>query len=166
MSPATYGILGSLAAIGGLLGAMSTTKLIKWFGEGPVIAGSALTSGISACLIPVAINFSGIAQIALLAFSGILTTFTILSYNITQVSARQRICPQELLGRMNASIRFFVWGVMPIAAVLSGLLGETIGIIPTIWIGSIGVVFAATFVLFSPLSREKYLTSQIKSVEN
>ena len=166
MSPATYGILGSLAAIGGLLGAMSTTKLIKWFGEGPVIAGSALTSGISACLIPVAINFSGVAQIALLAFSGILTTFTVLSYNITQVSARQRICPQELLGRMNASIRFFVWGVMPIAAVLSGVLGETIGIIPTIWIGSIGVVFAATFVLFSPLSREEYLTSQIKSVEN
>ena len=166
MSPATYGILGSLGAIGGLLGAMSTTKLITWFGEGPVIAGSALTSGISACLIPIAINFSGITQIALLALSGMVTTFTILTYNITQVSARQRICPQELLGRMNASIRFFIWGVMPIAAVLSGVLGQTIGIIPTIWIGSIGVVFAATFVLFSPLSREKYLTSQIKTTEN
>ena len=166
MSPATFGILGSLSAIGGLVGAMSTTKLIQWFGEGPVIAGSALTSGISACLIPVAINFTGFAQIALLAFSGIVTTFTILSYNITQVSARQRICPQELLGRMNASIRFFVWGVMPIAAVLSGVLGETIGIIPTIWLGSIGVVFAATFVLFSPLSREKFLTSQMKTTEN
>jgi len=117
-------------------------------------------------LIPVAINFTGITQIALLALSGIITTFTVLSYNITQVSARQRICPQELLGRMNASIRFFVWGVMPIAAVLSGVLGETIGIIPTILFGSIGTVFAATFVLFSPLSREKFLTSQTKTTEN
>ncbi|NBS61324.1 MAG: MFS transporter, partial [Microbacteriaceae bacterium] len=73
------------------------------------------------------------------------------TYNITQVTARQRICPKPLLGRMNASIRFMVWGCMPIGALLSGLLGDSIGVIPTMWIGAVCSVFAAGFVLFSPL---------------
>ncbi len=35
-------------------------------------------------------------------------------YNITQVSFRQGLCPPELLGRMNATMRFLVWGTMPL----------------------------------------------------
>jgi len=76
---------------------------------------------------------------------------SVLVYNITQVSFRQRICPPELLGRMNASIRFFVWGVMPIGALASGVLASTIGIVPTMWIGAIGTLLSAGFVVFSPL---------------
>jgi hypothetical protein len=75
----------------------------------------------------------------------------VLLYNITQVSARQRICPPELLGRMNASIRFFIWGVMPIGALLSGWVAAGIGVLPTIWIGCAGVLGSSIFVLRSPL---------------
>ena len=57
-------------------------------------------------------------------------------YNITQVSFRQRLCPPALLGRMNASVRFIVWGSQPLGALLGGFLGAAIGIVPTLWIGA------------------------------
>ena len=78
-------------------------------------------------------------------------SFNILVYNIAQVSFRQRICPMPLLGRMNASIRFVVWGVVPIAGLLSGILAMLIGVAAVIWIGAIGSLLAAGFVVFSPL---------------
>jgi len=81
----------------------------------------------------------------------------VLTYNITQVSARQRLCPEHLLGRMNASIRFFVRGVMPIGALISGAAATAFGIIPVLWFAAIGVFLSAIFVVVSPLSRMKHL---------
>ena len=51
-------------------------------------------------------------------------------YNITQVSFRQAICPERIQGRMNAVIRFIVWGTMPLGSLLGGALGT--------WFGSAG----------------------------
>jgi tellurite resistance protein TehA-like permease len=76
--------------------------------------------------------------------------FTVLLYNIVQVTFRQRITPKRLLGRMNASIRFCVWGVMPIAALLAGALGTWLGVVPTMWIGAIGGLASALFVVIGP----------------
>jgi len=82
---------------------------------------------------------------------GFLVSFTVLLYNVTQVTFRQRITPARLLGRMNASIRFIVWGVMPIGGLVAGGLGTVIGVTPTLWIGAVGVVLSSVFVVFSPL---------------
>ena len=86
-----------------------------------------------------------------------------LLYNITQVTMRQRLCPPRLLGRMNASIRFVVWGVMPIASLLAGVLGSTIGTLPTMWIGAVGTFVGASFVLFSPLTTMKVLPKELEA---
>jgi MFS family permease len=49
-------------------------------------------------------------------------------WNIITVSLRQRITPDHLLGRVNASYRLFAWGVMPVGALLGGLLAEVVGL--------------------------------------
>ena len=90
-----------------------------------------------ALFLPVAAMVPSIA-FPLLVAQGFVGSFTVLLYNITQVTFRQRITPPRLLGRMNASVRFVVWGVMPIAALLSGALGTWLGVVPTMWIGAIG----------------------------
>jgi len=82
-----------------------------------------------------------------------LTSWAVLLYNITQVSFRQRITPARLLGRMNASIRFCVWGVMPLAALAAGGLGELLGTVPTIWIGSITGLASVIPVVWGPFWR-------------
>ncbi|OJU74591.1 MAG: hypothetical protein BGO15_12000 [Microbacterium sp. 71-23] len=51
---------------------------------------------------------------------------------------------------MNASIRFVVWGVMPLAALAAGGLGTWLGVVPTLWIAAVGSLFSAVFVVFGP----------------
>ncbi|NBW72798.1 MAG: MFS transporter [Microbacteriaceae bacterium] len=150
---AAFGILTAVGSVGGLLGAASTPKLIKFLGEGPLIVISAITMGASQLLVVLSWYVGREFALAVLLINAFVTAFTVLTYNITQVSARQRLCPENLLGRMNASIRFMVWGCMPIGALISGSLGELIGVVPTITIGAIGGLFAAGFVLFSPIRK-------------
>lgn len=157
ISPALYGIMGSAAAVGSLIGATTTTRLIKWLGEGTVISVSALAGGLVTVLLPVAVGMHNEATVPLLIVMEFLIGFTVLAYNITQVSARQRICPPELLGRMNASIRFFVWGVMPIGATVGGAIATAYSPLTSIIVGSVGAVFSSVFVLFSPLTRMRKL---------
>ena len=52
---------------------------------------------------------------------------------------------------MNATMRFLVWGTIPIGSLLAGVLATTIGLRETIVIGAIGGFVPALFVLFSPV---------------
>jgi hypothetical protein len=78
-------------------------------------------------------------------------SFGALLYNTAQLSYRQRICPPELLGRMNASVRWIVWGTLPLGSLLGGALGTWLGLRPTLWVGVAGTATAGLFVYFSPL---------------
>lgn len=156
-SPAIFGLLGSAAAIGSLFGAVATTRLIKWIGEGTLISLSAVLMGFSMLLMPLAISLHNEFTIPLMLAMEVINGVLVLTYNITQVSARQRLCPPELLGRMNASIRFFVWGVMPIGALVGGAIAELTTPLTAVVVGASGALFASAFVLFSPLTRMKKL---------
>jgi predicted MFS family arabinose efflux permease len=72
-------------------------------------------------------------------------------YNINQVSLRQAITPDHLQGRMNASMRFIVWGTIPIGALLGGGLGQVFGLWPTIVTMVLAELLAPAWVLFSPV---------------
>jgi predicted MFS family arabinose efflux permease len=54
---------------------------------------------------------------------------------------------------MNATMRFLVWGTMPLGALLGGALGTWIGLRPTLWVAQIGELLAAGWVIASPLRR-------------
>ena len=161
ISPAVFGIALSVSAIGGLLGAMIAAPLARVIGEGTVIPLSALLGGVA--LVPVAL-MPALPDIAIPLLIGgmFLTAVSVLVYNISQVSFRQRICPVPLLGRMNASIRFVVWGVLPIAAVLSGVLSAAWGIETTLWIAVAGTLLASAFVVFSPLLTMRRLPIELE----
>lgn len=149
LTPAAMGIIFSLASIGGLLGAIATPHIVRRVGEARSIPLSAIAFGTIACLLPLAATFPAIAY-PLLVVQFFVASFSVLLYNITQVTFRQRITPPRLLGRMNASVRFCVWGVMPIAALLAGGLGTWLGVVPTMWIGAVGQALAALFVVTGP----------------
>jgi hypothetical protein len=48
--------------------------------------------------------------------------------NVTTLSLRQRITPAHLLGRVGSTFRLLIWGVIPIGALVGGLLTSQIGI--------------------------------------
>ena len=155
-SPTTLGIIFGIGSVGGLLGALATPWLTRRIGEGTAVSLSSVAYGPTVLCLPLAGAFPA-AALPLLIGGALLQSFLVLVYNITQVTMRQRLTPPRLLGRMNASIRFVVWGVMPIASIAAGILGTTIGVLPTMWIGAIGATLSCVFVLFSPITRMKVL---------
>ncbi|WP_315098985.1 MFS transporter [uncultured Cellulomonas sp.] len=146
----TYGAVVSAGAVGGLLGAVAAGRLAQRIGEGRIIPLAALLMAPAAALMPLA--SLGVAPApALLVAGGALFGFAVIVYNVGQVSFRQRVCPPALLGRMNASVRFIVWGTMPIGGLLGGWLGTNLGVLPTLWVSVAIMSLAALPVVVSPL---------------
>jgi MFS family permease len=162
LSAGVIGLLTSLSAIGGLVGSLIAARFARWVGQGPAIWIAALAFAPGAFAAPfLHRNWT----LALFAAGSLLTWIANVVYNITQVSFRQALCPPELLGRMNASMRFLVWGTMPFGAFLGGILGSSIGVRDTLLIGAIGGCFAFVPVLLSPLRTMRELPKYVSDAE-
>lgn len=152
LGPQGMGLIMAVGAVGGLVGAVTTPRLAAWIGEGTVIPLASMICSLFLVLVPLSVlAHERWISLVMLIVSEFGFAFGVLVYNIMQLSMRQRVCPPRLLGRMNASIRFVVWGVMPIAALASGLLAERLGLAPTLWLGWAGSLVCVAPVLFSPL---------------
>ncbi len=58
---------------------------------------------------------------------------------------------------MNASVRFIVWGTIPVAAFLGALIGGRYGALTALWVSVAGQLVAVLPVLLSPLRRMRDL---------
>ena len=143
------GLAMGIGAAGGLVGALVTPRINRVVGEGRTIPLASVLWIPAGVLMPLAGTV--IPPMVALTGSSLMVTFLVVVYNVTQVSFRQRLCPRPLLGRMNASIRFLVWGVTPIGALAGGLLGQQYGAREVFWVGLAGSALASLPVLFSPL---------------
>jgi MFS family permease len=149
LSPSTLGVVLSVGAVGGVLGALTAGRLADLVGQGRVVPLAALLEVPSVALTPLAHGA------VLLAVSAAGAAFAAVAYNVAQVSMRQRTCPPELLGRMNASIRTLVFGTPPVGALLGGALAGALGLVPVLWVAVAVTVVAAVPVVFSPLLRDE-----------
>ena len=64
--------------------------------------------------------------------------FGAVAYNITQVSLRQAITPERLQGRMNAAMRWIVWGTIPLGTLTGGAIATGTNLKTALWVGAIG----------------------------
>ena len=60
-----------------------------------------------------------------------------MAYGINQVSLRQSVTPDAMLGRMTATMRFIVMGVMPIGSLVGGVLATTFQPRTTLWVTAV-----------------------------
>jgi MFS family permease len=147
LTAGTVGIVFAIANLGVLLGAVSAERLARWIGVGPTIVWSAFVSAFA--MIPVALAPRDGGAEPYLIVAGIINAATAVIYNVNQVSLRQAITPERMLGRMNATMRFIVWGTIPIGSIVGGVLGGLIGLQTTIWVGVIGSFIGFLPVFFS-----------------
>jgi MFS family permease len=148
MSPAALGLAFSVGNAGPLLAAFTTNRISTRLGVGPTIIWTSVLFSSSLLFVPLA---SRETAVPFLVASGVLGGFGSVVYNITQLSFRQAICPERMQGRMNAVIRFLVWGTMPLGALLGGALGTWLGLRPALWVAAIGALFGFVPLIFSPV---------------
>jgi MFS family permease len=150
VTPQLLGLAFSLGAVGFLAGALIANRVATRLGVGRTIVLAVLIAGPAELLIAVAPADLAVPFVAASVF---LSGLGNMIYNINQVSLRQAITPERMQGRMNATMRFIVWGTIPIGSILGGTLGGVIGLHETIWIGAIGGLFVFMPVFFSPVRR-------------
>jgi MFS family permease len=142
----------SIGSLGALAGAFGSSRIAARIGVGPTIVLFASIGAPTLLLFPlVPVGAPLWLMMAVLALNGFVGGIGMVVYNVNQVSLRQAITPTRLQGRMNASMRWFVWGTIPIGALIGGALGTLIGLRETLIIAAVGESLAFLFVLLSPV---------------
>ena len=152
MSAQAIGVALSIGATGALLGAVLSNRVSARLGVGPTIVAFAGVGGLA--LLPFALVPAGApvpVLVALAALSSFVAGVSVVVYNVAQVSLRQAVTPTRMQGRMNATMRWFVWGTIPIGGLLGGVLGSVLGLREAIFIGALGEMASVLPVLFSPV---------------
>jgi MFS family permease len=148
LGASTIGVLTSVGAVGGVVGALSCGVLRRRIGSARVIWLSATVTEPFGLLVPATFPGIGLACYAVGMFA---LSFGAVVYNVHQASFRQMLCPDRLLGRMNATVRFIVWGTIPIGGLLGGALGSWLGNRAALWVCAIGGCLGPVWLLASPL---------------
>jgi MFS family permease len=157
MSPAAVGTVGGIGGAGVLLGALIASRLSAQLGVGRTIVLTAALFGPVNLLLPLATP-----EVALyfLSVSFFIASVSNVAYNVAQVSLRQAITPEHFLGRMNATMRFLVWGTIPIGSLIGAGLSEVVGVRTTIWISAVLGFIPFVFVLFSKVRSIKTIPTE------
>lgn len=142
LSAAALGIIIAAGSVTVMAGAALTPWLSRLVGSARVIWLSLAVTGPLTLLAPLAQPGWLVALMIASIAAGELGQII---YAITNVSLRQRLCPDHMLGRVNATMRFLIMGLFPVGALTGGLLGEAVGLRATLWI-------AGGIVLLSPIT--------------
>jgi MFS family permease len=148
LSPGTIGALMTLGSIGAVVGAVTTSTLVRRLGR----ARSTWVPFAVGCPIGLLIPLAHRGVLLVLFVVGWFAfSFAFTAYNVAGVSLRQALCPTHLLGRMNATMRFRSVGVMPFGALIGGGLDGWLGPRSTLWVTMIGELLVPIILLGSPL---------------
>jgi len=152
LTPALLGLAIAAGGIGALIGASLAPALDRRLPIGLSLVGLRLGAGLCQLLIP----FAGgsMLQATLILMAAQITgdaAFT--AFAIGEISLRQRIVPDRLLGRVNASLGLVGSLAGPGGALIAGMLATRWGVRPVMAIAAAGLAAASLWLLASPAIR-------------
>ncbi|WP_316771644.1 MFS transporter [Streptomyces sasae] len=142
------GLVYSAGGVGSLIGAMLTSRMIDRWGIGGALVVAFACSTPFQLLLPL----TGVGWWAVCAVAGQMGVWASISVrNILQLTIRQRITPDALLTRVNATARFISWGGVPLGSLSAGLASEFLGVQTTLWAAAVCLSLSWLPTYFSPL---------------
>ncbi|HZE39139.1 MAG TPA: MFS transporter [Stackebrandtia sp.] len=157
LTPGMFGLAMGLANIGAVVGAASSRHLVRRWGFGPVLVVSSALPGLAVVVLALATPSTAMASLAVcLGVCG----FAISVFNVNQLSLRQTVTPDEFQGRMHATMRFLIWGTLPIGTAAGGLLGDAIGIRPTLLVAGIGSALSCVPLVMASMHRVRVMPTE------
>ncbi|WP_141578898.1 MFS transporter [Actinomadura sp. WMMA1423] len=145
--------LGGFLASGGvglLAGSMAARRVGRRLGQGRALWQTSLWLAPAGLLVPLVGHG---AWVWLAALAWVVTAAKIGVDNVIKVSFRQRVTPEALLGRMNATFRFLLMGALTIGGFLAGLIGAHAGPRAVLWLGAAIPALSWLLLYLSPLRR-------------
>jgi MFS family permease len=150
LSPAAIGLVFTLEAVGFLFGSLFPERVARRVGLGRAILLGGILSVPGALLVALAAGPPLVAA-AMVGVGSFLTGVVTPSYDVNQFSLRQAVTPLRMQGRVNATMRTLIRGVLPLGAVLGGLLAEPLGLRGVMLLSVLGGPPAIAAIWFSPV---------------
>ncbi len=163
LSPSAVGFIMMTGSVGGLLGAALARRVSQRVGSGRASTWLLLASGPSALFLPLARPGW---QIAWLLAGLFLVGLFVVSGNVIRNAWRQQYVPGDLMGRAITASQVINFGTMPLAAAVAGVLGEHIGLRPTIALMAAIHAVACLVILRTPLARLRVLPQPTHSQQD
>ena len=150
LRPAVYGLVTGAVAVGGVVGSVFVNRVVSRLGIARTL------------WLPLVVTFPLLLLMPLVGRGWQLVLYP-LGYtaymvgncfqNVAQVTYRQAVCPPGLRGRMNSTMRFLMWGMMPVGGLLGGFLARAVGDRTALWVCVVGMMASALPMLARPVLR-------------
>ena len=153
VSPALFGVVLAIQGIGALVGSIAAPMVSKYLGRGKALAINVFFASLLVIFIGLSPNAYFFVAVS------VLIGFTISVWNILLMSLYQSLIPPELYGRIHGARRTIVWGLMPIGALLGGVIARGGLRLPFLIGGSIATLIA--FFSYKHIKRIGDLSAEI-----
>ena len=118
VSPALFGVFFAIQGVGALAGSIAAPMVSKYLGRGKALAINVFFASLLVIFIGLSPNAYFFVAVS------VLIGFTISVWNILLMSLYQSLIPPELYGRIHGARRTIVWGLMPIGAIIGGVIAR------------------------------------------
>jgi predicted MFS family arabinose efflux permease len=142
LTPTLVGVALAVNGLGGVGGAIAGAGASRRLPVPAILALGLFLGGVGTLLVASAVGSASLVVAILFAGEAALG-FALPFFNINQLSLRQSLTPARLQARVHASSRTLTWGAVPVGAVIGGILGEHIGLRPTLVVSGVGTVAVA-----------------------
>lgn len=146
-SAAVLGLFLASGGVGMLCGSLLARRLTTWFGAGRVLLVGTMVVAPCGFGMP----FVGELPLWVAGAGWVVLTAQIGVNNVINVSFRQSVTPDRLLGRVNATFRFLLTGALAIGAAAAGVLGQTVAPRAALLAGAVCVALVWVPTFFSSL---------------
>jgi predicted MFS family arabinose efflux permease len=156
------GVLLSLGGAGGVLGSLAAGWISSRIGIGAGFLIGSATMAAGVLLVGVAPAGMGLGLV--LAGSGyLLFVCGIPIFNVAAVTIRQAVTPAALLGRTNATMRFLIWGTIPLGSLIGGVAAEATSSRAVVLLSGAALLIPTVLLALSPIRGLRITENQDQS---
>ncbi|MFF9144349.1 MFS transporter [Streptomyces sp. NPDC014861] len=153
------GLVLGTGAVGGLLGAACSGAVVRRIGIGGSLVAGTLGFTLPLVLIPAADGPLPLV-VGVLFAAEFLSCAGVMIVDVAAGSLQMALIPETMRARVMGAFRTLNHGFRPVGALVGGVLGTAIGVRPTLWVATVGAVFAVLWLLPSPLRRMRELPTR------
>ncbi|MEU8528964.1 MULTISPECIES: MFS transporter [Streptomyces] len=161
LSAGVLGLVLGAGAVGGLIGAMCSGAVVRRFGIGPSIVLGFVGFTLPLVLIPLAEGPTPLV-VAVFFAAEFLSCLGVMLVDISSGSLQMALIPDAVRSRVMGAFRTLNHGFRPLGALAAGFLGTAVGLRPTLWIATVGAVFAVLWLLPSPVPGTRELPKGVE----
>jgi MFS family permease len=151
VQPGILGVALGLGAVGGVLGAITASRIGRWLGIGRAYVLGLIVFPASVILIPLAEGLPGALILTFLFLSEFGQGIGVMILDINVGAMIQARTPDRIRGRAGGAFRFINMGIRPIGATIGGVLGGILGVRETLFIVIVLQMAAVLWLYRSPI---------------